>query len=148
MAKNNERRYKIHLPEPHVKQLEFIEHPAKRKIIRAGRRGGKTVGMSIYAVNAFMEHKRVLYAAPTSEQIDRFWVTVCNALSEPIEAKILYKNETEHVIEVPGTENRIRAKTAWNADTLRGDYADDLILDEWQLMNEDAWGVVGRADDA
>jgi phage terminase large subunit-like protein len=26
---------------------------------------------------------------------------------------------------------------------LRGDYADDLILDEWQLMNEDAWGLVG-----
>lgn len=99
--------------------------------------------MSIYAVQSFLDHRRVLYAAPTSEQIDRFWVTVCNALREPIAAKKLYKNETEHVIEVPGTENRIRAKTAWNADTLRGDYADDLILDEWQLMNEDAWGVVG-----
>ncbi len=99
--------------------------------------------MSIYAVQSFLDHRRVLYAAPTSEQIDRFWVTVCNALRGPIDAKVLYKNETEHVIEVPGTENRIRAKTAWNADTLRGDYADDLILDEWQLMNEDAWGVVG-----
>jgi hypothetical protein len=33
--------------------------------------------------------------------------------------------------------------TAWNADTLRGDYADILILDEWQLMNEDAWELVG-----
>jgi phage terminase large subunit-like protein len=26
---------------------------------------------------------------------------------------------------------------------LRGDYADVLILDEWQLMDEDAWQVVG-----
>jgi phage terminase large subunit-like protein len=26
---------------------------------------------------------------------------------------------------------------------LRGDYADLLILDEWQLMNEDAWELVG-----
>jgi hypothetical protein len=26
---------------------------------------------------------------------------------------------------------------------LRGDYADDLILDEFQLMHEDTWGVVG-----
>ncbi|GAI18464.1 unnamed protein product, partial [marine sediment metagenome] len=43
----------------------------------------------------------------------------------------------------PGTEQRIRAKTAWNADSLRGDYADLLIMDEWQLMNEGAWDKVG-----
>jgi hypothetical protein len=139
----NERRYKINLPRPHEKQRAFIEHPAKRKIIRAGRRGGKTVGMSICSVEKFLEGKRVLYAAPTSEQIDRFWTTVTRALDDPIRNKVLYKNETEHVIEVTGTENRIRAKTAWNADTLRGDYADVLILDEYQLMDEDAWGVVG-----
>lgn len=133
----------VHLPSPHAKQAEFINHPAKRKIIRAGRRGGKTVGMAIYAVERFLAGKRVLYAAPTSEQIDRFWTTVVRALDEPIRAGVFYKNETEHVIELTGTEQRIRAKTAWNADTLRGDYADDLILDEWQLMNEDAWGTVG-----
>ena len=135
--------YAVYLPIPHAKQRQFIESAAKRKIIRAGRRGGKTVGMSIYAVERFLAGRRVLYAAPTSEQIDRFWTTVTRALEEPIKAKIFYKNETEHVIELPGTEQRIRAKTAWNADTLRGDYADELILDEWQLMNEEAWEVVG-----
>jgi phage terminase large subunit-like protein len=135
--------YEIHLPEPHDKQKAFIQSPAKRKVIRAGRRGGKTVGMSIYAVERFLAGKRILYAAPTSEQIDRFWTTVSRALYQPIEARVFSKNETEHVIELPGTEQRIRAKTAWNADSLRGDYADELILDEWQLMNEDAWGVVG-----
>lgn len=137
------REYDVHLPEPHAKQREFISSNAKRKVIRAGRRGGKTVGMSIYAVEKFLDGKRVLYAAPTSEQIDRFWVTVTRSLDAPIKAKVFYKNETEHVVELPGTEQRIRAKTAWNADTLRGDYADVLILDEWQLMNEEAWEVVG-----
>jgi hypothetical protein len=68
---------------------------------------------------------------------------VTRALQDPIKAKLLYTNQTEHVIEFPGTENRIKAKTAWNADTLRGDYADLLILDEWQLMNEEAWELVG-----
>lgn len=85
----------------------------------------------------------MLYAAPTQDQIDRFWFEVKAALQEGIDSKSLEKNETKHIIERPRTENRIRAKTAWNADTLRGDYADELILDEWQLMNEDAWGVVG-----
>lgn len=135
--------YQITLPKPHPKQSEFIKSPAKRKIIRAGRRGGKTVGMGIYATEKFLDKKRVLYAAPTSEQIARFWTTVCNALDEPIKAGVFHKNETEHIIELRGTEQRIRAKTAWNADTLRGDYADVLILDEWQLMNEEAWEVVG-----
>ena len=133
----------IHLPEPHKKQWEFINSPAKRKVVRAGRRGGKTVGTAIYAVQRFIEGHRVLYAAPTSEQIQRFWATVTMALMEGINKKALYKNETEHIIEKRKTEQRIRAKTAWNADSLRGDYADELILDEWQLMNEDAWGLVG-----
>lgn len=133
----------VTLPEPHTKQSAFVDSEAKRIAVRAGRRGGKTVGVAIRAVKRFLDGKRVLYAAPTQEQIDRFWVSVVRALQEPIDAGVFYKNETRHIIELPGTEQRIRAKTAWNADTLRGDYADDLILDEWQLMNEDAWGVVG-----
>jgi hypothetical protein len=124
---------------PHSKQGEFLDSPAKRKVIRAGRRGGKTVGESIDGLRAFKAGRRVLYAAPTREQIDAFWFEICLALDALADDKILYKNETEHLFEVPGTKNRIRAKTAWNANTLRGDYADKLILDEWQLMAEDTW---------
>jgi len=131
------------LPEPHPEQARFIDSPAKRKVIRAGRRGGKTVGMAIMAVEKFLAGRRVLYAAPTSEQVGRFWTEVTRALAEPVDVGIFRQNVTEHIIELPGTEQRIRAKTAWNADSLRGDYADILILDEWQLMNEDAWGTVG-----
>jgi hypothetical protein len=137
------REFTVHLPKPHFWQDKFIEAKNKRKIIRAGRRSGKTVGVAIYAVKKFVELRRVLYAAPTSEQISRFWSTVRKALGEGIDRNFLYKNETEHIIEFPKTEIRLRAKTAWNADTLRGDYADVLILDEFQLMNEDTWGIVG-----
>lgn len=133
----------VTIPEPHERQREFINHPAKRKIIRAGRRGGKTVGVAILAIKAFLAGRRVLYATPTSDQIDRFWMEVTRALAEPIMAGVYYKNESKHVIEVPMTENRVRAKTAWNADSLRGDYADVLILDEYQLMDETAWTEVG-----
>ena len=134
----------VELRQPHAKQEEFIRSRAKRKIIRAGRRGGKTAGMAIAAVEAFLAGKRVLYAAPTTEQTGAFWAEVCRSLAEPISAKVFNKNESERFIELPGTQQRIRAKTAWNADTLRGDYADLLILDEYQLMNEDAWEVVGK----
>src|SRR6185369_7237930 len=133
----------VRIRKPHAKQLEFLRSPAKRKIIRAGRRGGKTTGMGIFAVERFMLGHRILYATPTADQIKKFWAEVTRALGEAISAGVYYKNETEHIIERKGTEQRIRAKTAWNADTLRGDYADELILDEWQLMDENAWGEVG-----
>ena len=135
--------YAIHLPEPHDKQRSFIDSPAKRKVVRAGRRAGKTVGIGIYAVEKFLKLRRILYTVPTSEQVDRFWTTITRALYEPIKAGVFKKNETEHTIELPRTETRIRAKTAWDADSLRGDYGDELIFDEWQLMNEEAWGTVG-----
>src|SRR4026209_289166 len=108
----------VSLPLPHNKQAAFVDSEAKRIVVRAGRRGGKTVGMAIRAVNKFLEGKRVLYAAPTQEQIDRFWVEVCKALRPAIDSKRVHKNETKHILERPGTENRIRAKTAWNADSL------------------------------
>ena len=127
----------------HKIQQEIIKCPAKRIIIRAGRRGGKTVGVANRALIRFLEGRRVLYAAPTAEQVGSFWSTVTRILAEPIRQKVFIKNETEKYIELPGTEQRIKVKTAWNADALRGDYADDLILDEFQLMNEDIWGAVG-----
>ena len=135
--------YLIHLATPHEKQKAFIKCGKKRIAICAGRRGGKTIGSATLAVEKFLEGKRVLYAAPTEDQISSFWYEVKRALYEPIEAKVFEKNETMHTIELPRTKQRIRAKTAFNADTLRGDYADLLILDEFQLMNEDAWEVVG-----
>jgi hypothetical protein len=127
----------------HKIQQEFINCTAKRIIIRAGRRGGKTTGIANRAVKRFLEGKRILYAAPTAGQVDTFWATVTRLLADPISKGILNKNETEHYIERPGTEQRIKAKTAWNADSFRGDYADELIFDEYQLMNEDVWDKVG-----
>lgn len=131
------------LPRPHDKQRLFLRSKAKRKIVRAGRRGGKTVGSAILAVEKFLEGHRVLYATPTADQIQRFWSEVTRALDACIRIGVYKKNETEHSIVKLGSEARIRAKTAWNADTLRGDYADILILDEWQLINESAWEEVG-----
>lgn len=135
--------YDINLPKLHDFQKQIVESTAKRKIIRAGRRSGKTVVASIIAVQAFLDGKRPLYAAPTTDQLRTFWNESKGILSEVIDAGVFYKNEIEHFIERPGTKNRIKGKTAWNSDMLRGDYCDILIHDEWQLMNEDMWNEVG-----
>ncbi len=137
------REYQVVLRQPYPVQLSILDSRAKRKVVRAGRRAGKTVTMAIMATKAFLDGRRILYGTPTSDQLEKFWFEVKRALREPIDGKIYAKNETLHTIEREGTENRIRAKTCWNADTLRGDYGDILILDEFQLMNEDTWSVVG-----
>ena len=131
--------FRVRLKRPHSHQEAFLRSKAKHKVIRAGRRAGKTTGMAIGAVQSFLAGRRVRYAAPTDEQISQFWREVKTALALLIDAGVFYKNETEHIIERAGTSQRVKAKTAWNADTLRGDYADLLILDEWQLMDETVW---------
>lgn len=127
----------VTLRDLHPMQWDIKDHPAKRKVVRAGRRGGKTTLAADIAVDLFLEGKRILYGVPTDDQVGRFWFECKRALAEPIEAGIYVKNETKHIIELPGTEQRIRAKTAWNADTLRGDYGDYIILDEFQMMEAD-----------
>lgn len=144
--------YVVRLKNPdentHPKQYLFISSKKKRKIVRAGRRGGKTTSAAILAVLYFLKGKRVTYAAPTIEQVDSFWTEVVRSLAEPLQYGVFYKNETDKLIEwrqggddIPSAQ--IRAKTAWNADTLRGGWADLLILDEWQLMDELAWEEAG-----
>lgn len=130
--------------EEHPHQSEFIDCEKKRIIVKAGRRGGKTVGIAQRALKRFLGGRRQLYTAPTGEQTDAFWYEINRALGEAVDAGVYKKNETERYIELPGTKQRIKAKTAWNANTLRGDYADDLYFDEWQLTAEDAWDDVGE----
>ena len=132
----------VNLPLPHEKQLSFMRSPAKRKVVCAGRRGGKTTGMVSLAVETMLRGKRVLEAAPTSDQTNVFWTGCKRALADLVSAGVVYKNETERVLEIKNG-GRIRTKTAWDADSLRGDHADLLILDEYSIMNPDTWTEVG-----
>jgi len=155
----------IILPEPHDKQKLFIDKrydpyglcEKKFRMILAGRRSGKTAGVAIQAVLAFLDGKRVLYAAPTAEQIDSFWSEVKKALhnlfTDERYKSLFYilDGANDHLIElrtpdIDPTEQRsqrIKCKTAFNADTLRGDRADLLILEEFSMMNEDTLDKCG-----
>ena len=127
----------------HEAQRRLCESKAKRIVVRAGRRSGKTTTAARISVVDFMQGGRVCYAVPTTEQIDKYWYEVKHSLRDAIGGGVVKVNETEHTIEEVGTERRIKGKTAWNVDTLRGSWATKLILDEYQLMHEDAWGRAG-----
>jgi hypothetical protein len=129
---------------PHPKQKEFVTSSHKRKIIRAGRRSGKTTGSAIMAVLAFLEGKSVDYGAPVIDQSSKFWHEVVMALAEPLEFGVFRKMESERKIFKPETEPEqyIHCHTVWNPDVMRGGSTDLLILDEFQLMHEDTWDLV------
>lgn len=122
--------------------MELIQSPALRKIVRAGRRSGKTEAFAILNLENFLHGKRELYLSPITSQLDRWWALISQALSEPVKAGIYKANQTEHTIEFPGSDQRLQGKTAWDPNHIRGDYADDIVFDEFQLMKETVWTEV------
>jgi hypothetical protein len=130
------------LPAPYDRQREIRASSARRKVICTGRRAGKTTLAAIVAIEKAIEGRRILFAAPTDDQITTFWDICKRALAGATDAGRIYKNETRRVLEFPNGA-RIRGKTAYNAETLRGDYADFLVLEEFAFMDYDAWDQVG-----
>jgi len=134
----------IRLPSPHQLQAEIKSSPAKRRVVVLGRRSGKTTLFTILAVEAMLAGRRVLELAPTADQTGAFWTGCRHALAAPIAAGLVRKNETERTLELLAKGGgRIRAKTAWDANTARGDYADLLLLDEYSIMKGEVWDEVG-----
>ena len=131
----------VHLRDTHdhPKQEAFIACEKKRIVVKAGRRGGKTTGIATRHVERFLAGRRILYGAPTQDQIERYWHEVTRALEEPIARGLFKMNQSERTIEKVGTEQRIKAKTMWNANTARGDYGDEVCLDEFEMMDEKVW---------
>lgn len=143
MATATSRELTIKLPEPHVKQVEISASPAKRVVVNAGRRAGKTTLAASVSVEKMLAGRRVLLASTTQDQADAFWDKCREWLHETTEAGIVEKNEQRRILTFPPSGGRIKVKTASDADTLRGDYADFLVLDECALLAADAWDKVG-----
>ncbi len=129
----------LSLPELYPLQREIIDHPAKRKVVNAGRRAGKTQMGAVYAIESMLAGRKVLLSSTSQDQADIFWSRI-KAWAAPI-IPYAYKNETKRILEFNG--GRIRVKTGSDADVLRGEDADDLILDECSRLNPLAWFEVG-----
>lgn len=127
------------LPELYPLQREIVDSPAKRKVVNAGRRAGKTQMFAVAAIEAMLSGRKVLLSSTSQDQADVFWQRIkqwTGALHQ-----FCYKNETKRVLEFNG--GRIRVKTGSNADVLRGEDADILILDECSRLDPEAWYAVG-----
>jgi terminase large subunit-like protein len=133
--------FTVQLPNLFPLQIDIRKHSAQRKVINAGRRGGKTTLAANIAVERMLDGKRVIYAAPVAKQTDAFWKKCKRYLREGIAIGKVGKNDSNRLLTLGRGE--ISCQTAHDADTMRSGEADLLILDEWALMNVDAWDKVG-----
>ncbi len=133
----------IQLPNLHGEQTAIKESPARRKVICAGRRGGKTTLAAIESVERLFDGQRILLCSATQDQADAFWNKVTVWCQEAITHDVLKRNESRRILTCAKSGGQIRVKTASNPDALRGDYSDFLVLDECALLAPDIWEAVG-----
>jgi len=143
-------RVKIVLPTPYPLQQEIAVHPAKFKVICAGRRAGKTMMASRMAIGGDKKHgfnngvlngKNVLLSSTSQEQADVFWEYIKHWLSPLQDTNLFYKNEVRRILRIG--DGQIRVKTGRQPDALRGSGTDLLVLDECAYLHPSAWRSVG-----
>lgn len=131
----------------HEKQKEVIRSNARFKVIRAGRRGGKTTleveDMLFTAVSA--KDRSIFYLAPTQSQArDIIWEGLKNRLG-----KIGKPNETRLEMRVPTQDGgySIIYIAGWeNRENFRGKKAHLIVFDELDTMRnfQIAWQEIFR----
>lgn len=109
------------------------------------RRGGKTVAavvdLTLDALKCPLERPRAYYIAPTYGMAKRAaWDYAKHYASALPDGKV---NETELRIEL-FNGGRLQLVGADNPDTLRGIYADAVVLDEFAFMSPEVWHKVIR----
>ena len=135
--------HRVHPPlKRHPRQLEILSSPARRVVVCAGRRFGKTTLAARKAIDAAVEGRRVLYLSPIVAQSDAFWGLTTEWLSGAIVARDVVRNETIRSLLFVKSGGRIRCRTAHDPDSLRGDTAEVILLDEFSLMDPVVWEQV------
>jgi len=124
---------------PHPKQLELLNDQHRYKVIRCGRRFGKSVYAVNFIISEAIEGGDYWFVAPTYRQAKeiawRLFEKYC-----PKEL-IKKKNETELSVELVNGA-RISLKGADKPDSLRGVGLDGVVLDEYAFMSPYAWNVI------
>lgn len=130
---------KLGIPRPYPLQREIMQHPARFKVVCAGRRAGKTTMAAEMALECMYNGRKALLSSATQDQSDQFWDYVKEWTSGE---KDVYKNENRRIMNYG--RGQIRVKTGRDPDVLRGGDCDLLVLDECALLLEETWYKVGQ----
>src|SRR6266540_5570329 len=117
----------ITLPPLHKSQNLIAQHPARFRIVCAGRRWGKSRLAAMLSLKTALERAgRVWWVAPSFPQSSAAWREL-KALAHQIPGKVI--REDMRRIVLPG-DGEITVKSADAPDALRGEGLDLVVLDE------------------
>lgn len=133
----------LRVPPPHPVQRKIEACTAKRIVVKAGRRGGKTTMAARKSLLEATAGHKVLYGSPVFSQTESFWDLVVAWTSDAVKVGLVVKNETKRTLTFIRSGGRIVAKTGSRPDHLRGTWADFLILDEYAYQRPAVWERVG-----
>jgi len=144
IAATNQRhgeRPNLRLIKPTRPQSIVFSHPARFKILNAGRRFGKTFLALIMLFTFAVNHANAIcwYVAPTYKQAEQIaWEDLKRLVPE---AYILKKDETDLSITLLNN-SVIALRGSDNPDSLRGPGLDALVLDEAAFQKSEVWKVM------
>lgn len=126
---------------PHPGQREFLEHPARIKVLACGRRWGKTDACAVQALYALHRTRptRHVILAPTLDQAALLFERVVGLLEALLERE---ERDAEHVVTrtpYPTLRlgaHRVVARSGHVGRSLRGNEASHLVVDEAAFLPE------------
>ena len=124
-------------------QKEIIEHPARFKVVVAGRRAGKSyASIASLAKHARYPKKKCMYVAPSYRMAKQIvWEDLKDQLREKNWIKKINESELSVTL-VNGST--IFLRSADNPDSIRGIGLDYVVIDEAADISEEAWRAVIR----
>jgi hypothetical protein len=128
---------------PRVYQVLMLRHPSRRKVLRAGRRLGKTWTMSVILLHYAFTHKhgRCLVVAPMKSHVQLIYEEVMKMAKESdVVLESIVRNVTSPQFEIEFSNgSTIRfftsgIRSGGKADVARGQEAHIIVLDELDMM--------------
>lgn len=133
----------VRLPKFHKNQQAVLDHPARFKVLVAGRRWGKSWLARMICLDLAINHgKTVWWVSPTYNNVMTHWRATVNMVGE----LPTYKNVQQKYLEFnyKGKRGSLAFKSGDRPDNLRGEGLDYVVLDEAAFIDSDVWEAVIR----
>lgn len=126
------------LPKLRIDQARIAKHPAKVKILAAGRRWGKTLLGGRIVMEVLRRHGKVAWIAPTYKNSRPLWRWAVQVTAPCVAAGAMSLSRNERVIET-AAGGLLAVYSGDNIDAVRGEAFHCVVLDEAARLAPEAW---------
>jgi len=127
------------LPRLRPDQWAIVSHPAKIKVVSAGRRYGKSLMLGATLISAAVAGGKCALGAPSYKNTRPIWRWAESIVRPLVDSKLVVINRAERMIEFPQSGGFLGIYTLDNPDAMRGEAFHLVGIDEAARVQESAW---------